>query len=230
MARKKVTRKQLLKEPDEFLTLSAKTIQWARANSRRLSWTLAAILLVAIVFSAMRFFSARAEAKSLVLYDQQKTAYQKILKEDGTPQKAWEQLKPSLEDIIRKYSGKNGAKMATIFFGDISYRAGKYDEAVKRYLQAMDDYRDEPVIHDLIVISLAYAYAGKKDTPAAEKYFRQIVEGPRPVLKPEALLNLAALYAQSGKPEKEKAALQKIVAEYDNSVYAPVAREKLALL
>ncbi len=230
MARKKVTRKQLLKEPDEFLTLSAKTIQWARANSRRLSWTLAAILLVAIVFSAVRFFSARAEARSLALFDQHKTVYEALLKKDGTPQKAWEKVKPSLETLIKKYSGKNGAKMATVFYADISYRAAKYDEAIKLYLRALDDYRDEPVIHDLIVCSLAYAYQGKKDYPSAEKYFQQVVNGPRPTLKPEALFNLATLYAQNGDAAKEKEVLQKIIAEYDNSTYAPVAREKLASL
>ncbi len=230
MARKKVTRKQLLKEPDEFLTLSAKTIQWARANSRQLGWTVAAILLVAIVFSAVRFFSARAEARSLALYDQQRSAYQQFLKKDGTPEKAWEQLKPSLEEIIQKYNGKSGAKMATVFYADISYRAGKYDQAVKLYRQALDDYREEPVIHDLVVISLAYTYAGKKDYPSAEKYFQQIVDGARPTLKPEALFNLAIVYAQSGDGAGEKEALKKIVAEYDNSVYAQVAREKLAVL
>jgi tetratricopeptide (TPR) repeat protein len=230
MARKKVTRKQLLKEPDEFLTLSAKTIQWAQANSRQLSWTLAAILLLAIVFSAIRFFSVQAEAKSLVLLDQHKAAYEALLKKDGTPQKAYGQVKPSLEALIKKYNGKNGAKMATVFYADISYRAGQYDQAIGLYRRALDDYREEPAIHDLIVSSLAYAYQGKKDYPSALKYFQQLVDGPRTTLKPEALFNLAAVYAQSGDAAGEKEALQKIIAEYDNSIYAPVAREKLAVL
>ena len=34
MAKKRVSRKQLLKEPDEFLTFSAQALQFARENQK----------------------------------------------------------------------------------------------------------------------------------------------------------------------------------------------------
>lgn len=230
MARKRVTRKQLLKEPDEFLTLSAKTIQWTRTNSRQLSWGLAIILLLAVAFSAVRFFSARAEAKSLTLFDENKSAYETILKKESSPQKAYDQVKPSLEALIKKYTGKNGAKMATVFYANISYDAGHYDQTIKLYQKALNDYSQEPVLKDLIVSSLANAYQEKKEYPSAIKYFKQLADGPRTAMKDEALFNLATAYGESGNTAAEKEALQRIIAEHDNSMYAPVAREKLGSL
>lgn len=230
MARKRVTRKQLLKEPDEFLTLSAKTIQWARANSRQLSWGLTIILLLAVAFSAVRFFSARAEAKSIALFDENKSNYEAALKKENSPQKAYDQVKPSLEALIKKYDGKNGARMTTVFYANISYDAGHYDQAIELYRKALTDYSQEPVLKDLIVSSLANAYQRKKEYPSAIKYFQQLADGPRVAMKDEALFNLAVAYGESGNTASEKEALQKIVSEYDNSMYAPVAREKLASL
>lgn len=164
----------------------------------------------------------------MVIFNENKRTYEEILKKDESRQKAYDQVKPSLEALIKKYSGKSGAKMATVLYANISYEAGKFDQAIELYRTALRDYSEEPVLKDLIVSSLAHAYQGKKEPPPAIKDFQQLADGPPSTMKDEALFNLAAVYQESGNSAGEKEALQKIVSEHDSSMYAPVAREKLA--
>ena len=64
MAKKpKKTRKQLLKEPDEFITLSSKVIKTAIEYKTQIAWALGVTLAIAVIISGLRFFSTRSEQK-----------------------------------------------------------------------------------------------------------------------------------------------------------------------
>ena len=65
MAKKqKKTRKELLKEPDEFMTLTGKVIGFAVDHRTQLTYGLGIVLALVIIVSGVRFFSIRAEKKS----------------------------------------------------------------------------------------------------------------------------------------------------------------------
>ena len=61
MAKKRVTRKQLLKEPDEFMTFTGKLIQFGRKYDKQLTYAACAFFIIIIGLTAFRFFSNRAE-------------------------------------------------------------------------------------------------------------------------------------------------------------------------
>ena len=57
MAKKrKKTRKELLKEPDEFMTLSGKLIKFAVEHKKQLTYGLGIILALVVIISGVRFF------------------------------------------------------------------------------------------------------------------------------------------------------------------------------
>ncbi|UCG81064.1 MAG: hypothetical protein JSV60_01915, partial [Desulfobacterales bacterium] len=65
MAKKKrVTRKKLLKEPDEFLTFSAKAIQFIANNRRPVLGVVIGVLVVALAFAGFRYFSNLSERRA----------------------------------------------------------------------------------------------------------------------------------------------------------------------
>ena len=59
MAEKKVSRKELLKEPDEFLTLSAQTIEYVRENPQRV--VAGALIVVLAVAAALGYLWYRKQ-------------------------------------------------------------------------------------------------------------------------------------------------------------------------
>ena len=64
MVTKKKTRKQLLKEPDEFITFTGKAITFVTGYQKQISYTLCAIVAIALIFFGYRFFAQRAETKA----------------------------------------------------------------------------------------------------------------------------------------------------------------------
>ena len=71
MAKVKKTRKELLKEPDEFITTTGKLIRWAVKYQTQLTYGLIAVVVVAIGVSTYRYFNARAEAQAAQLLQRQ---------------------------------------------------------------------------------------------------------------------------------------------------------------
>ena len=62
MAKKrKKTRKELLREPDEFMTISGKLIGFAIDHKKQLTYALGIIVVLALIISGYRFFLIRAE-------------------------------------------------------------------------------------------------------------------------------------------------------------------------
>ena len=88
MAKKiKKTRKELLKEPDEFMTISGKFIGFIVEYKNQVTYALGIIVALALIFSGYRFFSIRSENKASALLGQGLAKYEK-LKNDKQPVKA----------------------------------------------------------------------------------------------------------------------------------------------
>ncbi len=85
MAEKKISRKELLKEPDEFLTTTAKVIKYTRENPRQV--TSGVIIAVVCLAGALGFLGLRKhqEAMSLQLFDQAFRQYHELSIFAGAP-------------------------------------------------------------------------------------------------------------------------------------------------
>jgi len=59
-------------------------------------------------------------------------------------------------------------------------------------------------------------------------YFERITGNDNPVAKDVALFNLGRLYEEMGDAEKSQAAYNRLVSEYQESVYYELVNEKLA--
>ena len=61
MAKTRLTRKQLLKEPDEFITLTGRTIQWSRQNAKALLLCGVALLVAMAAVSGYLYYNQNRE-------------------------------------------------------------------------------------------------------------------------------------------------------------------------
>lgn len=229
MARKKIPRKKLLKEPDEFQTLSARAIEWAGGHRTQLIWAISIVVLMALGFTALRFHMARNNAKALALLERNIASYRQVLKSDGA-KKAYTAVRPGFQELLERYGSSPSAQRATLYYANISYAAGKYDQALALYRKSLESFRNNPLIEDLIRSSVAYAQEAKRTYPSAIASFQEVLNAPVTPLKDEALVNLAAVYAATGDTAKEREALQKIVSQHKDSLYFELASERIAEL
>ncbi len=225
--KKKITRKQLLNEPDEFITFSSKLLKLIMDYKNHITVALCVIFSILIVFTAWRYFSNKAEDKAFALLDQGVTKYEKIKVKNGES-KAYLEVEKDFKSIFEKYSRKDGGKLARVTYANICYNAGKPDKAITLYNQSLRDFDDKPFINNIILNSLGYAHEKKGDYPGAIKYFEMIISSKQPDLKDEALFNLGRLYSKVGDEDKSLEAFKKIVSDYTDSIYFNIVKEKLA--
>ena len=223
---KKVTRKQLLNEPDEFLTISSRLFQYALEHKYQLLGALGGLIALVLVISGVRYSLLRKADEAFARLEKGRTIYEALLQEKG-PEQAYEQVQADFKQLLEKYSGQTGGKFARVVYADICYRGGQPDEAIDLYTAALADF-DDPFYRNTILNGLAYAYEKKQDLAKAAAYFQQVAASPNSVLKAEALFNAGRLYAALGELEKSRQSFQQLSAEQPDSLYAELARERSA--
>lgn len=223
---KKVTRKQLLKEPDEFLTFSQKMMGYIVLHRVKFISGLAAVFALLLIGAFVSYFSNRAEDNAFAMLNQGVTHYNEVMEKDG-PEKAYLAVEKEFLELFDRYAGKKGAQMARITFANMACDAGKYEKALELYQKALKDFGDSSSLKNLILAGLGFACEGKGDSAAAIGYFERIASGMEPLMKSEAAFRLGMLYEKTGDKEKSLKSYQKLLADYPDSLYADLVREKV---
>jgi len=222
---KKISRKKLLKEPDEFITFSGKLIRFGRTYRLQLAFGFGALFAILIIFSGFRYYTIKGEQKAFALLNQAQTQYETFVK-DMEPAEAYEKVKPEFELLLDKYARRQGGRLARIAFAHICYAGGAYQEAIALYQDALDDFKDNPLMSHGLLSGLGYSHEALNENAAAVKYFERIVDGPDQILKDEALFHLGTLYRKTGDHTKSRKAFDTIVSDYPDSLYAELSKEK----
>ena len=227
MAAKKVTRKQLLKEPDEFITFSARLFQFAGKFKFQILVGIGVGCVALILVSGFVYFSKKSEEKAFSLMQEGIIKY-KTLSQTIGPAKAYQEVNTDFEYILKKYSSKEGGKLTRVSYADICYMAGEYDKAISLYRQSLKEIGDHQPVKYLVLNGLGYSYAAKQEYQEAATYFQKIASEPESIMIDEALFNLGRIYHTLGNPEKSKESYGKIVSDYPDSIYIELAKEKVA--
>ena len=227
MAKKRKTRKELLNEPDEFLTISSKLIQLGIEHKKQITYAVATVLVVVLVISGIRFFSNRAEKNAAALLDQSLDKYNR-LRTDKKPDEVYQDVSADFRFILDNYNGKESAKLARLILANICYDAGKYQEAIERYKKSLADFTKHPMIHNQILSNLGYANEQVENYADAVGYFEKIASAPESIIQDEALYHLGILYDKMGEREKSIDAYNKILSDHHDFIYIDLVKERLA--
>jgi tetratricopeptide (TPR) repeat protein len=224
---RKITRKQLLKEPDEFLTFTSKAIQFGMEHRNQLAGGLAGLVMLILIGTGIRYFSIRAENTAFTLLSRSQIKYEALVKQDG-PQKALTEVAADFEEMLKKYSSKKGGKLARVYYAGICHKAGDFDKSIALYEASLEDFKSNLLLKNLILSGLGYAYEEKKDLESAAKYFNMIVIGSDPVMKGEALYHLGRIYEAQGDRDKSIEAYKQLLEHHADSIYTELVKEKLS--
>jgi tetratricopeptide (TPR) repeat protein len=230
MAKKiKKTRKELLKEPDEFITISGKIIGFLVDHKNQITYALGIIVALALIFSGYRFFSIRSENKASTLLDQGLAKYEKF-KNDKQPVEAYDQVSADFQLILDKYGSKNNGMIARLTYANICYKAGKYEQAIELYKKSLKDFEENQTIYNQVIGSLGYTYEQQADYANAVSYFEQLSSAPDTIMimRGEAFYHLGWLYDKLGNAEKSKEAYNKIISDHQDFIYIDLVKERMA--
>jgi tetratricopeptide (TPR) repeat protein len=229
MATKKKTRKQLLKEPDEFITFTGKAITFVTEYQKQITYILCGIVAIALIFFGYRFFAQRAETKAFTLLAQTQSKYDSLIKTSSKTE-AYLQVTEAFQSIIKKYGNNAAGKLARVIYANISYDAQQYQKAIALYKQSLSDFKDDKFVYNMILSDLGYAYQHVEDGQNAAAYFEKAASSTDSTIREEALFNLGLMYKKSGEIAKSQKLLQEILNNYPDSIYSDMVKEELNTL
>lgn len=179
MAKKKVDRKKLLKEPDEFLTLSSRVIRWSRKNLQTVLWSATAVALAAAAVLGVKAYFDWREQKAAAELAPVMTAYIAMVEgQSQQPQSA--KLAAELQRVTAAYGSTPAGLQARLALGDLRLSLGQYVQAAE-VLHALT--QEEGLSAELAPLAwhgLGQALEGSKNyAKAAEAYAQAIsLAGP----------------------------------------------------
>jgi tetratricopeptide (TPR) repeat protein len=229
MATKKKTRKQLLKEPDEFITFTGKAITFITGHQKQISYILCAIVAIVIIFFGYRFFAQRSQIQAITRLGQTHSKYD-TLKKTSSETAAYSQVSEAFQSIIKKYGGNAGGKLARVIYANISFDAQQYEKAIALYKQSLKDFKDDKLVYNMILNNLGHAYQRVEDEQNAAAYFEKAASATDSPIREDALFNLGLMYEKLGEATKSQKTLQEILNNHPDSIYFDVVEEELNTL
>lgn len=226
MAKGAASRKQLLKEPDKFITFSGKLIAFGRSHLKTILISSGILVALLLAFATARQISHRNENRASEQVRKAVTTYSAAL-QDTDPKAAYDRVKTHFKDIFDQYGSTEAAKIARIIYGNISYDAEDADNAIVMYSQALDDFNLSSALKNILLSGLGYAFVMKKEYPKSIQYFEMISTENDNTLKSNAIYNLAWLYEITGEKEKSTAMYNQLLADFPESMYGDLVREKV---
>lgn len=226
MAKGTVTRKQLLKEPDQFITFSGKLIAFGRSHLRTILIGAGVFVALVVAAAVVVQISSRNESNASRMVEQTLAKYSAALG-DTDAKTAYDRVKGDFEEIFGRYGSKSAAKIARIVYGDISYNAGDAETAIAMYTQALEDLDNDSSLKNIVLSGLGHAYLLKGAHADAIRCFETLSQEKETTMKSGALFNLAWLYDEAGETEKSRARYQTLLAEFPDTVVGELVKEKI---
>ncbi|MCD6562109.1 MAG: tetratricopeptide repeat protein [Deltaproteobacteria bacterium] len=226
MAKKRITRKELLKKPDEFLTFSSKIIEFISAHPRQLKYLVVGVTIVIVAYISGYFYLDHINEKAQEAYNK---AYY-TLTEVETREVTTDTLRKSGElfkNVIDKYGMSKIARLAISQVAYVRFQNKKFDEAIALYKKFIEKVSGDSRYESLANMALATCYEAKGDFQAAIERSKAILEIPDNPFRETALLNLARLFRLDNNPEKAKEFLREFVQECQNSPFLPLVKSHL---
>ncbi|MBU8848091.1 MAG: tetratricopeptide repeat protein [Desulfobacterales bacterium] len=225
MAEQRVSneRKKELEQLDPFQENLLKALAYVKKYKKQLILIAGAIVLAAVVFSGVMYSFQRAENNAAILVSQALTRYAKA----DDPDKGYLDTKEDFNTIFTEYANTTSGKRAKIKFAQICYEASKFDQSYKYYKESLEIFKNEALMENFLLASLGHVSLARKEFEEAKKYFLQIEKGENDLLKDEAGFSLAMLYEADNNAAESKKMYDKIVTEYESSMYRPIAESKL---
>jgi tetratricopeptide (TPR) repeat protein len=223
----KKTRKELLKEPDEFITLSSRILGFIAAYQKPIGYVCLSVLLAVVLFSGYVGYSGWRESTAAAQLAQALAKYERLRAESSQGQ-AVQAVAEDFQRILNDYGNRSNGNIARVLYANLCYETGDFKQAVELYQNALARFQDDTLMRFLLLKSLAYAHEGLKDYATAVSYFEQALSAAQKNLQDDVLFHLGDLYARLGDSQKSTAAFNRLLTDHQDSVYVNMARERVS--
>ncbi len=167
--RVKVSRKEFLKEQDQFLTISQKVTTYMSDHWPLMLTVAGGFVIVIALIAGYRYNQQMTTMRMENLYFQMTQIHN--AKADKKPENAIGELEKLLEDF---QEGPQKTR-ADLLLGEEYFQAQKFDKAIKIYTKISDRSDGKGLSGQLAKMGLAYSQEGKNDYKKAADIYKSII-------------------------------------------------------
>jgi tetratricopeptide (TPR) repeat protein len=226
MAKKRVTRKELLRKEDEFVSLSTRIYQFVVEHRVQIQWAAICVVAIIVIIVGISLYFRHLNQKALAAYN---IAF-KSLVSDSSSQAAEESIQRATEELDRLIREYGWTKVATLAIPQLAYLKfgqGNYDEAISLYETYLEKIKTGSIYQPMAYFGLAACYEAKGEYQSAIRYLNKIIENDTSFLKEEAMFSLGRVYELSGRRELSKDTFRSFVSQFPQSPLLPLAKAHL---
>ena len=223
MAQKRISRarKRDLEQPDEFITLTSRFLNAVSAHWKPISAVVGGLMVVLVGVLIAGYFSGKAEDKAEFLLTQTMNRYTSEIsrQEPGT---ALDAVTADFETLFSDYGDRQAGAVGRLMFAQLNYQAGRMETAILQYETVLGQFPEGSYRAAAAWSGLGYAHAAAGEHQKAITAFSSVMAGEDPILKADALYQLALLYRKTGQDKAYEQALQTLKEDYPDFIYAEV--------
>jgi tetratricopeptide (TPR) repeat protein len=226
MAKKRITRKELLKKDDEFISLSNRIFLYFSAHAKQIQYMILTIGIVIAIVIGISLYFRHINKKALAAYN---LAYKQLVS-DSFSESTQDDIKRSIAELDRLIKKYGWTKMATLAIPQLAYlKFGqeKYDEAIALYQTYLKKDKSGSIYRSMAHFGIAASYEAKGEHQLAISHLKEIVDDEDSYLREEAMFSLGRLYALSGQQEMSREIFEDFVNRFKESPLLPLAKAHL---
>jgi outer membrane protein assembly factor BamD (BamD/ComL family) len=226
MAAKKITRKELLKRPDEFISFSSRAIGFFSTHVHELKIAGVIVLGLLVCYLGGYAYLRYVDHKGQAAYNE---AYY-LLTESGEPEQYQANLNKAVEifqRVIESHGWSDAAKLALSQVAYGKFMDAKYDQSIKLYSKFDKEVSGDPDFDTLSVLAIGACYEAGGDFKKAVDALKRVLDGPDSPFKESAAYSLTRVYRLDHQTEQSQAALKSFIENYPSSPLVPMAKAHL---
>lgn len=229
MAEKKISRKELLKEPDEFLTTTAWLIEFVRTNPRKVA---AGIVAVVLCMVGVGVYLTYQNHRSLAAHEQFVRAEDRYEAAVRAPEpvgpEVWDQLFAQFDLLAKTYGSLPPGEMALLYSGHVLSKKKDYKAALERYTRVQATTLAQTGLQPLILYHLATTRFALRDYEEAKKLFEELAKDNNSPYRREASSSIARIYESMNKNKEAVQAYKQYLKMFPEAPDAAFVKARIA--
>jgi TolA-binding protein len=229
LAEKRLSRKELLKEPDEFLTTTGTVVRYAREHPRHLALAAAAVFAVFVVVAGYYYYQQQMNLASHNLFQGAYREYEAAVndKDAPTPEKL-DALLQVFQSIASQYPSKPAGEEALLYSGHVLFKKMDYKGALETYTKMQNTSLVKKGLGPMIMYHIADTHLALKDYDPAILIFEQLSRDTNSPYRREASVSIARIYEMMDKGKEALQAYRQYLKTFPEAPDAAVIKARIA--
>lgn len=228
MAEKKLSRRELLKEPDEFIDTTARVMDFVRANPRKVVWAVIGVVMASLVVLGVYAYMSHRSSASQEAFEKAYHQYRLLSGPTKAAPEKLEKLFKEFDAIATDFGSLPYGQVALLYSGHVLYQIGDFKGALERYERMKSTEIETKGLKELIIYHAAMTKLALKEYDQARSLFEDLAGNPRSPYRREAYAAIAGIYEGQDKKKEAVQAYRQYLKMFPQAPDAPYMRSRMA--